>query len=265
MDSEEILSQTLNIVNEARIRGLTLRLAGGAAIRIHSHTFLGLLDRLLEGGNKSYELKDVDMVTYRSQREDINKLFIDHGFKPDKLVMAYFGDERFMYHQAEDLYDVDVFFEKMRFSHELDLGPDGKGRLGIDFPTIPPVDLLLEKLQIHEVSEKDIIDLIVLLRAHTVKGDDSGDSINIQRIDKVLSSDWGFWFDAKNNLEETKKTLAKYMQISDLCKDDSDDIQRKIDRILACISSSPKSSGWLKRSKMGTKKTWWLDVEELVR
>jgi hypothetical protein len=266
MNNPEAIDQTLGIVEEARKRGVTLRLAGGMAVRIHSHDYSGLLDRLLQSGGNFYGPKDVDMVTYRSQREDVHKLFIEFGFKPNKLVMAYFGEDRFNYQNPNDLYEVDVFFEKLKFSHEIDLGTKiGGSRLELDYPTLSPADLLLEKIQIHDISEKDIIDIIVLLRAHEVSDTDLGDSINNQRIGVVLSQDWGFWYDAKSNLESVKTVSEKYLQINHIEKEDLDDVIGKIDKILDYVDSTPKTSKWLRRSKDGTKRKWWRDVEELVR
>ncbi|MFX0197648.1 MAG: hypothetical protein ACFFCW_16130 [Candidatus Hodarchaeota archaeon] len=63
-------------------------------------------------------------------------------------------------------------------------------------------DLLLAKLQIHEITDKDIKDLIVLLRAHKLGNRDDKEVINLDYVSIILSDDWSFWFDLKNKLGE---------------------------------------------------------------
>jgi hypothetical protein len=64
--------------------------------------------------------------------------------------------------------------------------------LELDYPTISLVDLLLEKMQIVRINEKDIIDTIMLLREHDV-GSSDDETINIDYMAKTCKSDWGLW------------------------------------------------------------------------
>ena len=43
------------------------------------------------------------------------------------------------------------------------------------------------------------------------------------------------------------------------------DIKTKIDKILDAIEREPKSMGWKMRAKVGTKKKWYTEVEEVTR
>jgi hypothetical protein len=263
---EELVRDALRIVEEARKRGIVLRIIGAIAIRLHAEDLSELHRRLSRLGREGEQFTDIDMVTYRSQREAAHKMFIELGYKPDKLVMAYFGENRFLYHHPEDLYHIDLFFEKLQFSHDLDLGSKrDAGRLELDYPTLTPADLLLEKLQIHEINEKDIKDLIILLREHGLAEDDAEESINIKRAATVLSQDWGFWYDAKLNLEKVTEFSEKYHEDGLLEKGDVEEVSSKIERLLSYMDEAPKTKAWLKRANDGTKKKWWRDVEELVR
>jgi hypothetical protein len=55
-----------------------------------------------------------------------------------------------------------VFYEKLAFSHVI----NWSGRLEADKPSIPLAEMLLEKMQIVKINEKDVIDTIMLLLEH---------------------------------------------------------------------------------------------------
>ena len=135
----------------------------------------------------------------------------------------------------------------------------------LDSPTIPLADLVLEKTQIHEINEKDLKDLIVLIRAHEIGETDEKEVINAKYIAKVLAQDWGFWYDATMNLNKVKAMAKKCLKEGKLTEEDYNDVVKKIDKILEYIEKEPKSKKWKKRAKVGTKKKWWRDVEEVVR
>ncbi len=122
LQDEGLIRDALRIVEEARRRGVVLRLMGALAIRVHTPEFSELHRRLSRLGGGGSQFTDVDMVTYRSQREAAHRVFTSLGYRPDRLVMAYFGESRFLYHHPQGLYQIDLFFERLRFSHDLDLG-----------------------------------------------------------------------------------------------------------------------------------------------
>ena len=69
---------------------------------------------------------------------------------------------------------LDVFLDKLEFCHTV----PWKDRLEIDPETIPLAELLLQKMQIVEINEKDLIDTIMLLLEFPL-GDDDDETINI--------------------------------------------------------------------------------------
>jgi len=264
-EDEKLMGEALRIVDEAKKRGIVLRLMGGIAVIIHTDDS-SLYTRLTTPGSDGGKSRDIDMVTYSSQSSKVDKLFNDLSYNSDKLVMAYFGENRFMYHHPKDIYYVDVFFEKLHFSHDMNLGSKkGRGRLELDYPTLTLADLILGKLQIHEINEKDIRDLIILIKGHSLSDDDVEESINLERIASVLSNDWGFWYDAESNLNKVLKSTEKYRIEGLLSEEEFDDLSTKVQKISIYINKIPKSKDWLKRAKEGSSKKWWNDVEELVR
>jgi hypothetical protein len=120
---------------------------------------------------------------------------------------------------------------------------------------------LLQKIQICKINEKDIKDVMILLREHQI-GETDKESVNVGYISKLLSRDWGFWFSAVTNLKKTREFLADYKALKDT---DQKDIETKIAEILKALEDEPKSVQWKLRSKIGTSKKWYTEVEELIR
>jgi len=189
----------------------------------------------------------------------MKKLFADLGYVPMVSMALLFGTgkNRAIYKDESHNRSVDVFFDKLEMCHTLEF----KNRLELDYPTIPLSDLLLQKIQIIKINEKDIKDIIILLREHQV-GEFEKETVNINYIARLLSKDWGFWYTVTLNLDKTKEFLAEYKNLADA---DRKDVETKLDNILKRIEDEPKSIQWKLRSKVGTSKKWYTEVEELIR
>jgi hypothetical protein len=131
-------------------------------------------------------LTDLDFITLSKYGSKIPALFSSLKFVPNERVNILFGATRQIYVDPENQRHVDVFFDKLSFNHEIDLTK----RLDIDPFTISLADLLLEKLQIVKMSEKDAKDVIVLRHEHTLEGTQK--TIDGGYVAKLLSNDWGF-------------------------------------------------------------------------
>ncbi len=264
---EVFINDAYRIVNEAQKKGIIIRVIGAVAIRIHSKDFEELHKRLGRLGEGKQNFSDIDFVGYSKQKKLIEKFFEkDIGFIPDKRINILFGHKRLIFYHPKNWYHSDIFFDALEFSHDIFFGKaPGKGRLELDSPTIPLSDLVLEKLQIHEINEKDIKDLIVLFRAHDIGETDEQEVINARYIAKILADDWGFWYDATANLKKVKLFAKKYLENNKMDQEDYDDVVKKIDLLLDYIDKEPKTKRWKKRAKIGTKKIWWRPVEEVIR
>jgi len=83
---------------------------------------------------------------------------------------------------------IDVMVDRLTMCHTLDLRPAfGRQRLTVD-----AIDVLLSKLQIVELNEKDARDIIYLLSALPLGG--TGASLDTDRYSKLLGADWGCGF-----------------------------------------------------------------------
>ncbi len=259
----EFAREAVKIVEVARERGAELRVLGALAIYLHSSEELRekmrSLGRLGEG---AATFTDLDLAGYRKHSKEVKRLFErELGFKPDFYVNRLFGSKRLIYYHPQGLYHVDVFFDKLEFSHDVDL----RGRLELDFPTITLADLVLEKTQIHQINRKDLVDLIVLFLGHEVVEGQRGDAIDGSYIAKVLADDWGFYYDATNNLRLVRRLAGELASQGKLSGEELGLVEARVDRLLEMIEREPKTKKWMKRAKVGTKKPWYREVEEVVR
>jgi len=248
------LEEAKAIVEEAERRNITLRLMGAVAIRIHCPKFSYLHEAL------EREFTDLDFMAYSKDLRKVKELFCELGYQERRMgaaiaISAY--GERLIFDDLINKRHVDVFFDKLRMCHTIDF----RGRLELDYPTITPTDLLLEKLQIVKINEKDIKDVIVLLREHEI-GEKEKETINVRYIARLLSSDWGFYYTVTTNLSKIKTFLDHY---GVLREDDRKNVTSKINKIQKIIEEEPKSLKWKLRAKIGTRIKWYEEVEEVVR
>jgi hypothetical protein len=267
MLDEPIVKEALAIVEAAEKRNVVLRLLGALAITLRSSEWETLQRNLKRLGDSERTFTDIDLIGYTKQRPKVRQIMEDDlGYIVDQNVLLFRGKERLLYHHPKESYNVDIFFDSLRFSHDISFGTDPKrDRLLLHSPTISPTDLLLEKLQIHSISEKDLKDIIVLLRAHELGPQDSTKSINLQHLVGTLQDDWGFWKDATANLQEVVSYAGKYNSQGMIAGTDVSDIATKVSHILNTIDEAEKTMRWKLRERTGESKQWWNDVEDVSR
>jgi hypothetical protein len=253
-DSDKFIKEAFRIIDRAQNQQVIMRLMGGYAIRLHCPKFDYLYDVLQR--KPAY---DLDLVSYTRFRPQIKQIFIELSYEPMKGMALMFatGRNRQVYTDEPNNRSVDVFFDKLEMCHIIEF----KNRLELDSPTITLSDLFLQKAQICKINEKDIKDMIILLREHDVEKSEK-ETVNIGYVAKLLADDWGFWYTVKTNLGKVQEFLAEYKGLTEA---DRNDIKSKIDRLSKAIEDEPKSLKWKMRSKIGTNKKWYTEVEELVR
>lgn len=255
--SQVFLDEARRIVAEAERAELTLRAMGGVAIRLHTLDEVDLARRLGRLGEGRQEFTDLDFMSYRKHRNRMKPFLEELGYTKRRATLSSATSERQIYFHPKGWFFVDVFFDKLLVAnHPLDF----RGRLKLDSPTISPTDLLLEKLQIVNISDKDVKDIIVLLAAHEVAETDTPDAINGAYIARLLSRDWGFWYTVTTNLTGLKELLPQMEALTD---NDRRRIGEQVDGLLAHIEAAPKTLGWKARAKIGPRMRWYEPVETM--
>jgi hypothetical protein len=239
------------IVKEGSKRGLHLRLLGAIAFQAHCPKYSFLTAKL------NRQLSDIDFAGYNSERASIDKMMREFQYADQPMITALFGHQRMIWDNKSNELHVDIFFDKLEMNHDIPFA----GRLELEEMTIPLADMLLEKMQIVHINEKDIVDTIMLLREHSV-GKPAPETIDATYLAKILSSEWGFYYTVTTNLRLVEDRLRGY---SELTEEDRTDVAKKIQNLLTILEAQPKTLAWKLRSRVGAKTKWYKDVEDVRR
>lgn len=250
LNEEKLVEEAVNIVEKAEASGIVMRLMGAIAFKIHCAKQSALYKKI------GRALSDMDFVSYSRYQNSIRKLLNTLGYKERVPTMAIHLGARQIWLNKHGVV-IDIFFDRMRMCHDIDY----RGRLEIDKPTVPLAELLLQKLQIVNFTEKDLKDCIVLILEHEMASGDN-ETINIKRIAELLSNDWGFYYTSTKNLEIIRKGVDKYDVLSEKEKEI---IKKKIDILTEIIKKQPKTMKWKIRSILGTKVKWYRTVETISK
>lgn len=248
-ERERFENEVRRIVEAGNAAGVTLRLLGSLAFQFHCPEFGFLQEKM----GRAYT--DIDFAGYGREAKNVRALMAGLGYGEDKEVWVVSEGGRAIFnHTALDLH-VDVFYEKLDFCHVIPWA----GRLEQDSPTIPLAELLLEKMQIVQINEKDVIDTIMLLLEHPL-GENDRETINMKRVAKLCSEEWGLWRTATMNLNKVRQLAAGYPQLSDKQKAD---VAVQVEGAIAHIEAAPKSMAWRMRARVGDRVKWYKDVDEV--
>ncbi len=248
--SSEYVKEATRIADLAEKIGIPLRIMGCCAVRIHSPRSAECHEGLMKR-----HVTDIDFVTLSKHSRKARELFVGLGYAQVRLSIPQ-GD-RIIFVHSEGM-RIDVFLDRLSMSHVIDF----RNRLDVDSPTISLADILLEKIQIVKINEKDAKDVIVLLRDHEV-GDSDKETINAGYISKLLASDWGFHHTGTTNLTLIRDDFMDSYCYGIFEKEDIADMKTKVSKILERIDREPKSRAWKIRAQTGTKRKWYQDVEEV--
>ena len=240
-----VVDEAERLLDQAERTGSTVALLGGIAVRLHAPEVPAALDR---------EYKDIDFAVPKGRGSDADKLLRGAGYEPEIAFNAMMGKERMLFHDTQHGRQVDVFVGSFRMCHEI---PFGK-RLAPGARTVPLAELLLTKLQIIELNEKDVRDTVLLFHGHEV-ADHDDDAVNGARIAELCSGDWGLWRTITGNLDRCREHLNDYA----LPDDDLARVGQRLDAVLDRIEQEPKSRGWRLRAKIGERKRWYELPEEV--
>jgi hypothetical protein len=240
-----VVEEGKRLLARAGAEGVPLRLLGGVAIQLRA---AGQLPPALA---RSYG--DLDFVTSKRSARAAAALFTAEGYVPHVAFNALHGQERLLFFDEENDRQVDVFVGAFAMSHRIPLDD----RLEVDPVSIPLAELLLTKLQIAELNEKDVRDTLALLGGHPV-GEEDGETVNAGRIAALCATDWGLWRTITGNLDTCCNLIPGYEV------PDREEVEARLRAILERIETEPKSRGWKLRAKIGERKRWYELPEEVA-
>lgn len=254
MKRNDPFARGIQVVEAAAKGNVTLRLLGAVAFKIHCPKYGFMQERL------GRTISDLDFAAYRKDRKGVDSIFYQLGFQTDIIVSTMSSGKRAVFYDSgTPPWKCDIFYDKLEMCHDIKF----ENRLERDSPTITLVDLLLEKMQIVRLESKDIIDTIMLLREHEI-GQTDNETVHSEYLAKLCSEDWGLWKTVTTNLAKVQGYMTSDAQ-PNLGQDDITDVSKKLASLLSRIEQEPKSKNWEKRAKVGEKKKWYREVEEMDR
>jgi hypothetical protein len=186
-------------------------------------------------------------------------LMTDAGYVADRQHNILYGDRQLFFDHPEAGHSVDVIVDRLVMCHTLEL----RGRLELDAPTLPAADLLLSKLQVVRLNEKDAIDIIVLLSAIPL-ADADRDAISTPRIVSVTSRNWGWWRTVVGNLATLREFIAEGRAGAfGLGPDALATAADRLGKLQRMIVDAPKTARWRLRATVGERVRWYDEPEEV--
>jgi cell filamentation protein, protein adenylyltransferase len=268
--ADRLMREAMAIVDSAREHGAQLRLVGGLAVRRYC-VDLDFIDR---------EYSDIDFVGLSQQAKELSAAFAGLGYVENRYVSQATDSGQMQFIKAEALRaasaraaaagaaaatgtrpgepslvdHVDIFLDVMRMDHDIDIGE----RLDIDEYAVSPVDALIAKLQIGRINQKDVHDVIALLKdlpAHEVEEDVS---LDVAYFAEVCARDWGLYQDIRENLGVVFERLDDY----GLSEEQLARVRGRLETLIAVIEEKAKSLRWRLRATVGKRVAWRREIED---
>jgi hypothetical protein len=246
LTAHDPLPEAVGLARGAAADGLGLKLLGGLAVRVLCPDFPPRLRRD----------QDIDFACLSKGRAKVAAYLEASGCVPDRRFNNLNGDRQ-MYFTAPSGRPIDVMVDRLTMCHTLDFRRSF-GRLPL---TLDVADLLLSKLQIVELNEKDVRDIVHLLSALPIGGDGQV-SVDIERYRALLGADWGWWRTVTGNLARLADLVAEQPGLAPA--DAPFDPVAQSRALLEHAQSAPKGLKWRLRANVGDRVRWYELPEEVA-
>lgn len=246
---DDVVAEGRRLVESAT--DLRIRLLGGVGVALHDHR---PVPAALERG-----YGDLDVVVPPKSTRQTTAAMAAAGYVPNERFNALHGAQRMLFYDTVNKRQVDVFVGVFAMCHRLDLS----GRLDQHPYSLDAADLLLTKLQIHEINRKDLVDAVRLLLTHENAdiaggGDGHVNAMSLDRLRSVTATDWGWFTTVTDNLRLVRAAATDLLEA-----DDAGVVEARADEIDAGLRAAPKSMRWKARSVVGRKTPWYELPEEV--
>jgi hypothetical protein len=238
------VAESRRLVAAGTDKGLTLRVLGGVAVCLQSPPEGPLLPRTCG---------DIDVATPSGRRRETIELFQDAGYASDEMFNAVHGARRLLFYDDVNSRKLDVFVGEFSMCHTIPI----TDRLDRDPLTVPLAELMLTKLQIVELTERDQRDIYNLTYHHPLSNG-SGAGIEADYIAELCAKDWGLWRTSKATIEKCLANITDYPLPADAARAITETLQALLKR----IDDAPKSTRWRLRSRVGDRVRWYDEPEE---
>jgi hypothetical protein len=244
VDETDLLQTAQELIDKATERGIALRLLGGLAIRYLTPDL----------PHRTRVAQDLDFASRGSARRPLTDFLAERGFEADRNFNALYGNKQLYFAHPETGLAIDVMVDKVAMCHTLAFN-DRLERLPY---TLDPMDLLLSKLQIIELNEKDADDCLRLMVTFPLAESDDPQSMDVRIFKSLLGDDWGWWKTVTLNLDR----IGKLLDAGDRGITGPIDAREALAALKRAAEDAPKSRGWKLRARIGERKRWYEQPEE---
>jgi hypothetical protein len=242
----DIVEEAARVLDEARARDVLVRALGGVAVQLHATNAVHPAFRRPCG--------DIDLVTTGKAGRRVAGFIVEMGYTPNDRFNAMNGQSRLVFYDDEYGRQLDVFVGDFTMCHRLPLA----ARLDLEERTVPLAELLLTKLQVVRLNEKDLKDLWAIVDDHEV-GENDEETVNAAYIARLLAADWGLWRTTK----ETTATARQRLLDFPVDEERRARIVGQLGRLWERIEAEPKSLRWRARARIGDRTRWYQEPEEV--
>jgi hypothetical protein len=248
----DITAEAIRLLDDMGSRQLTARLIGGLGVAAHDHVPPPV--------SLVRQFADIDLVVPRKSSRSTARALAELGYTANSRFNALHGSKRLLFYDLTNRRQLDVFVGEFDMCHRLDLDR----RLDRHPRALAAADLLLTKLQIVQLNQKDVLDAARLLLNHELTDDDTtdqagGDALSTERIVSVTAHDWGWHTTLSDNLAKVARGLPDGLPPSV-----ADVVIRRTELLLEAMAQAPKSARWKARSVVGRRKAWYELPEEVA-
>jgi hypothetical protein len=248
---EDYLEEARRLTDEAQKKDIVLRVMGPIALHFYFPEHVDLYRRMERLGDRVFT--DIDYAAYGKHRGKMVPFFESQNYELEKRAAMISGGERHIYFSAH-IPMIDVFYDRLNYNHPIDY----RGRLEFHPYCVSLTDLLLQKLQIVQINDKDLKDAMLLLLAAKI-GETDADMINAKYVARLMSGDWGFYYTSTSNLRKIKEAMVGVPVLNDQHRVV---VTENANKLLQYIEETPKSFSWKMRSRTGTSKPWYNEVSD---
>jgi hypothetical protein len=241
------LAEAVGLCTAAAEAGLTIRLAGGLAIQYLTPAFPA------RGGDR----QDLDLATRSADRKPLTRFLASGGYLADQHFNALYGHKQLYFRSEQTGRSLDVLVDRLHMCHTVEFA-DRLGRMPV---TLDLADLLLTKLQIVQLNEKDAQDVLYLCAAYPVRDGDEPGTIGLGRIQPIVGSDWGWWRTLTQNLDRIS-ALASGDRSHLVPSGGEHDALAQLALLRQAADAAPKSLRWKARARVGDRVRWYEEPEE---
>jgi hypothetical protein len=240
--------EALELVRAADQGGVPLRLIGGLAVRALCPSF----------PPRWRDRQDLDLASTSAGRPAVTGFLGARGYEPDRHFNQLHGHKQ-LYFRSPGGRSVDVLIDRLEMCHTLEFG-DRLERMPL---TLDVTDLLLTKLQIVELNEKDAVDVLSLLCAYPVRGGDEPGTVGLGRFGAVVGGDWGWWRTVVGNLDRIEALVTEGCTSLAPPVPTFEPLEQ-VRALRAEADRVPKSPRWRLRAVIGERLRWYELPEEEV-